>query len=86
LPKDHPLYDASFAKDNRKSFFPFSNGPANCLGKNLAYAELRLILSRLLLRFDVKPQPGFETWRDGMKAFSLWDKPPIMTKLVEVKH
>jgi len=86
LPKDDPLYDASFANDNKKSFYPFSTGPANCIGKNLAYAELRIILARLLWRFDVVPQPGFEKWMDDMRGYTLWDKPPIMTKFVEAKH
>ncbi|KAH4897767.1 hypothetical protein HBI80_190990 [Parastagonospora nodorum] len=86
LPKDHPLYDASFAKDNKKSFNPFSFGPANCIGKNLAYAELRLIMARLLWRFDLLPQPGSEAWMDGMRAYTLWDKPPLMMKFANAEH
>ncbi|KAK0718474.1 putative benzoate 4-monooxygenase cytochrome P450 [Lasiosphaeria miniovina] len=35
-------------------FKPFSHGPRSCLGKNLAWAELRLILARFLWRFDTQ--------------------------------
>ncbi|KAF1916179.1 cytochrome P450 [Ampelomyces quisqualis] len=86
LPQDHPLYDESFAKDNKKSFNPFSHGPANCIGKNLAYAELRLIVTRFVWNFDILPQPGNETWVADMRGYILWDKPPLMTKLAIAKH
>lgn len=86
LPPDHPLYDVSFAKDNKKCFYPFSHGPANCIGKNLAHAELRLILTRLVWKFNLLPQPGNEGWVENMRAYTLWDKPPLMTKLAIAKH
>jgi cytochrome P450 len=80
------LYDASFSNDNRKCFYPFSHGPGNCIGKNLAYAELRLILARLTWEFDILPQPENEGWANNMRAFTLWQKPPLMTKFVIAKH
>jgi cytochrome P450 len=86
LPQDHPLYNASFAKDNHKSFYPFSFGPAACIGKNLAYVELRLILAKLLWRFDVLPEPGSEQWLDNMRSYTLWDKPPLMIKCANAKR
>ncbi|KAH8706093.1 cytochrome P450 3A17 [Phaeosphaeriaceae sp. PMI808] len=86
LLQDHPLHDASFAKDNKKCFYPFSQGPANCIGKNLAYAELRLILVRLVWRFDILAQPGNEGWAENMRGYTLWDKPPLMTKFAIAKH
>jgi cytochrome P450 len=39
---------SQFATDKRNTLQPFSFGPRNCIGKNLAYAELRLILSRMI--------------------------------------
>ena len=35
-----------FKNDKRKGHQPFSVGPRNCIGKNLALAEIRLIISK----------------------------------------
>ncbi|KAI5371354.1 hypothetical protein J4E82_009991 [Alternaria postmessia] len=42
------LGDERYKDDNKRALNPFSFGPRNCLGKNLAYAEMRLILSKVL--------------------------------------
>lgn len=34
--------------DDRQAFQPFVLGPRNCIGRNLAYAEIRLILAKVL--------------------------------------
>ncbi|KAL8952963.1 MAG: hypothetical protein Q9222_001139 [Ikaeria aurantiellina] len=51
-----------FANDNKDCMQPFSFGPRNCLGKNIARAEMRLLLSKLLFRFDWQLQAGQEQW------------------------
>ncbi|KAK5736331.1 hypothetical protein LTR17_007495 [Elasticomyces elasticus] len=43
-----------------EAFAPFSMGPYNCIGKNLALTELRTLTARLVLEFDVKLAPGQE--------------------------
>lgn len=40
-----------FFLDNRAVFQPFSIRPRNCLGRNLAYTEMRMILARGLWTF-----------------------------------
>ena len=51
---------------------PFSVGPRNCIGRNLAYAEMRLILCRFLWNFDVERvvRKGEREWFD-QKTFIL---------------
>ena len=50
---------ALYANDNKDVVQPFSVGPRNCLGKNLAWAEMQLVLSRLLWAYDVRwPEEG----------------------------
>ncbi|KIX00842.1 uncharacterized protein Z518_09907 [Rhinocladiella mackenziei CBS 650.93] len=43
---------------HRDAFAPFSTGPYACIGKNLAYMEIRLLTAQLVRRFDVSLAPG----------------------------
>jgi tryprostatin B 6-hydroxylase len=43
---------------NKDAFAPFSIGPYGCIGKNLAYMEIRLLTAQLITRFDVALAPG----------------------------
>jgi cytochrome P450 len=45
---------------NVRAFLPFTTGQYTCLGKNLAYQEVRLFLAKLVRNFDFKLAPGFE--------------------------
>lgn len=72
------MYDPKFANDNRAALKPFSAGTRDCIGKNLAYSELRLILSKLLFHFDWEVAPGQEDWHAKCKALSgTWEKPDL---------
>ncbi|KAL8284314.1 hypothetical protein RB600_008943 [Gaeumannomyces tritici] len=82
LPPDHPLYERRFDADNKACFKPFSTGPRDCIGKSLAYAEMRLVAARILLRFDVE-FVGPEDWIEANRSFTVWVKPPLMLKLTE---
>lgn len=43
---------------SKNVFFPFSLGPMGCIGKPLALMELRTVMAKLLLTFDVSYAPG----------------------------
>ncbi|KAF2745906.1 putative P450 monooxygenase [Sporormia fimetaria CBS 119925] len=43
---------------NKDAFAPFSLGPYGCIGKNLAYLEIRTLTAMLLRGFDFKLAPG----------------------------
>ncbi|KAF7911958.1 uncharacterized protein EAE98_011715 [Botrytis deweyae] len=73
----HPRYDARYAKDNLACVKPFSHGPRDCLGKNLAYNEMRLIISRILFRLDYELLAGQETWHNNQRAYLIWKKNPL---------
>ena len=49
-----------------QAFAPFSMGPFGCIGKNLAYMELRTLTVRILLEFDV----GFASGEDGTRLLT----------------
>ena len=51
---------------------------------SLAYAEMRLILARLLWNFDVELDERSRRWIDEMNIFVLWEKQPLFVKLTPV--
>lgn len=76
------------AVDNFEAFRPFSFGPRSCIGKNLAGAEMRLLLSRILWRFDlqlVETKEGL-TWLEKQRIWGFWKKPPLLCRLSPVKR
>lgn len=72
--------DSEFYHDDRASVQPFSIGPRNCIGKNLANSEMRLILARVLWNFDLELCKESESWSD-QRSYILWEKPPLMCQL-----
>ncbi|PSN70456.1 cytochrome P450 [Corynespora cassiicola Philippines] len=71
--------------DKREAVQPFSFGPRNCLGKNLAYYEMRAILAVLVYNFDLELDSECDAWGIGQKNWHLWDKPPLMMRVAERK-
>jgi cytochrome P450 len=65
---------------NANVFYPFSVGPRDCVGKNFALAEVRLILTKLLWNFDLRLGEKEWDW-DSQKAFLVWDKQPLYLEL-----
>ncbi|PQE23100.1 cytochrome P450 3A17 protein [Rutstroemia sp. NJR-2017a WRK4] len=80
LKNTHPLYESKFDNDNRDVFKPFSYGPRDCIGKNLAYVEMRLIVSHLLYRFDFEVLPGQDDWHATQNTYVVWEKGPLYIK------
>ncbi|KAF3018527.1 hypothetical protein E8E14_011795 [Neopestalotiopsis sp. 37M] len=72
-----------FARDKRDAFQPFSYGPRNCIGRNLAYVEMKVIIARLLWHFDLQSAAD-EDWLD-QKVYMVWEKAPLWIKLVPVQ-
>lgn len=81
LPPTHPLYESRFADDRRAVFKPFSHGPRDCIGKNLAFSEMRLIISRILFRFDFGLAHDQSDWFDKQVVLTLWSKGPLYIRL-----
>lgn len=73
-----------FYADKRDSIQPFSYGPRNCVGKHLAYNEMRLIMARLLWEFDMRLDPSSRGWTQAYsehKTWAVWRKPPLMVQI-----
>lgn len=80
LSPSHPRYDSRFANDNKAVFKPFSHGSRDCIGKNLAYTEMRLLAARVLRRYDVVVE-GQSDWLSKQRTFTLWEKGPLDVQL-----
>ncbi|KAI1131180.1 cytochrome P450 [Nemania abortiva] len=70
-----------FFSDQRQAFQPFSVGPRSCMGQQLALAEMRLILAKLIWRFDFRAVEGKTLQWEKLRTFLLVEKKPIMVHL-----
>ncbi|KAF1810322.1 cytochrome P450 [Eremomyces bilateralis CBS 781.70] len=70
-------FSDKYSEDKKHAFQPFSYGPRNCLGKNMAYHEIRIILAKVLWNFDLTLCPESENWGD-QKTYLMWDKPQLL--------
>ncbi|KAF4470804.1 cytochrome P450 [Fusarium albosuccineum] len=69
-----------YASDKKDVLQPFSFGPRNCLGKNLAYHEMRLIISRILWTFEIELVGKNFDWLN-QHIYGIWEKHPLNVKL-----
>ncbi|KAI0142808.1 cytochrome P450 [Xylariaceae sp. FL1272] len=76
LRPEHPLYDSIFAGDRGKELFPFSSGPRQCPGKEIAWTQARLFVGKVLWSFDLGtcsiPIPDIEK---DFVHYGFWVKP-----------
>ena len=58
---------------NTSAFIPFSMGHANCVGKNLALAEIRVVVALLIQKFDMRFVAGYDParWEKEMVDYML---------------
>nr|BED42936.1 cytochrome P450 monooxygenase [Trametes versicolor] len=70
--------DAPFAH-NDAAFTPFSHGPMNCVGKNLAMQEMRVVLCGVLQKYELRPREGWDprSYKDGYRDFFVTTRPPV---------
>jgi cytochrome P450 len=90
------LGDEKFANDRLGASLPFGTGPRVCIGRHLAYLEMRLIVSHILWNFDLELDRGDyeeknEVWGlDGvmkpMKVFHSMTKPELWVQLKEIQR
>lgn len=72
------LGDPEYKDDNRSAHQPFSVGTRNCLGMNLAWHEMRLMLAKLVYEFDIGSDAGSD-WVD-QNVYIVWDRKPLICR------
>jgi len=75
--------ESPFHGDQRECVQPFSVGPRNCMGQHLAWAEMRLVLAKMLWTFDVAAPVEKEKrlrWED-LRTFLLVEKKPVLVRM-----
>ncbi|KAK5991781.1 Cytochrome P450 monooxygenase lcsI [Cladobotryum mycophilum] len=83
LPGSNDAPDSPFRDDRRQAMQAFSLGPRSCVGQPLAWAELRLIVSKLVWAFDMEAVAEREKrvrWED-LRVFVLVEKRPIEIRM-----
>ncbi|KUJ09421.1 cytochrome P450 [Mollisia scopiformis] len=68
--------------DRLETSLPFSYGPRGCLGRNLAYLEMRMVLAKLFWQYDLAWFNSDEIdWERDTKGYTLWEKPDLRVLL-----
>ena len=71
--------------DDRDAFRPFLDGPRQCLGRNLAWLEMRVVLAKLVWHFDMRVEvEDGEKWLRECRLFTVWHKPPVRVRVRRV--
>jgi cytochrome P450 len=71
-----------FFGDKREAVQPFGAGSRVCLGRESAWAQMRLILGRLVWEFDIESMNGEEMTRwEDLRTFVLWEKRPVEVRI-----
>lgn len=58
IPDEAAGIDSESVSLSRSGFVPFSIGPRGCVGKNLAYMEMSIVMAKILFLADVRGVDG----------------------------
>ncbi|POS72720.1 isotrichodermin C-15 hydroxylase [Diaporthe helianthi] len=74
------LGEAKYAKDKFEASQPFGMGPRSCLGRSLAFAQLRALMCRILFTFDLELAEESKNWLEQRHQI-IWEKRPLLVHL-----
>lgn len=72
---------------NEEAYMPFSHGPLNCVGKNFALMEMRIVVCALMQRFRFRLPGGYDPadYERDFKDYLIASRPnlPVIVELRE---
>ncbi|KAI8934410.1 hypothetical protein NX059_009145 [Plenodomus lindquistii] len=68
------------SQDVKEASQPFSLGPRACLGINLAYLEMKIILAKMVFAYDWELVNKDLDFLEEANLYLLWKKPAVMVK------
>ncbi|KAI2463952.1 putative cytochrome P450 [Annulohypoxylon bovei var. microspora] len=71
-------------EDDLEASQPFSLGARGCLGKSLGWMEMRQILAKLILNFDLELADPDLDWHRDSRMYTLWSKPHLNVRAKQV--
>lgn len=71
--------------DLKEASKPFELGPRVCLGINLAYLEMRIILAKLVWGFEFDLMKDVD-WEEETRLYLLWKKPELKVRFRPVER
>ena len=77
------MEDDQFCTDKTDAVQPFSFGPRNCIGKNLALFQIRLILAHIFWNFEIGVVEETDMHWSDQKAWATWQRVPLIVELRE---
>lgn len=78
------LGGGEFKDDSRDAAQPFSYGPRNCLGQNMAWHEMRIFFGTLVSKFDMELCEESRGWAP-VKVYVIWDKKPLLVRFESIE-
>ncbi|KAI0466982.1 cytochrome P450 [Xylaria cf. heliscus] len=72
--------------DVREASRPFSLGPRDCIGRNFAWMELNLTLTKMLWRYDIELVTKDVDFLRDSKLYGMWWKPKLFFRFHEASH
>ncbi|PYI24529.1 putative cytochrome P450 [Aspergillus violaceofuscus CBS 115571] len=66
--------------DIKEASQPFSLGTRACLGRNVAYMEINLILTRLIWTYDMEMVDRSMDWELESSLYVMWSKPDLKVR------
>lgn len=67
-------------RDNLNCSQPFSLGARGCIGRNLAWLDMRTILAKLVWVYDLELMNSSLDWHEESRMHTLWRKPDLMVR------
>lgn len=63
--------DQSRVVHNSDAWIPFSTGPSACVGKTLAWMEMRMLVCLMMQKYEMQFEEGYRLsqWEDDMKDY-----------------